>query len=102
MGKVSHISRQIDLMDAGDRITLLMQKAKGDVLIEMLDMLMPLLTIEEPMHEFSLLLMKDSIASQAKLPTSLTHDEAETVIPHDREILRTFEKIFGTLIRSQN
>ena len=56
------LSGQINLVDPGNLVGLLMQQFQSNVLVEVLDLLVPILTIQCLVHDLALLGMELSIS----------------------------------------
>lgn len=101
MREVSHVSRQVDLIDVCDPAAVVMQQADGDVLVKGLDVFVPLFTVQQPLHELPLLAMEAAVTSQAELLTSRTHDKAQAIVPHDGKVLGALKQVLCTFVRRQ-
>lgn len=99
--EVADISGDIDLVDACNLDSVLVQKSESDVFVEVLHVHIPLVSIDELAHLLPLLSMEDRVSAQAKPLTTFAHDERESFIPHDGELSGIATELFRSSIRSE-
>ena len=76
-----------------------MQESECYVLVEVFDLLVPLVAVERGSHKLLLLCMRWAVSAQHGVPTSFTHNERCGLSPYHIEVLRPLQDILSTYVR---
>lgn len=85
------LSGDINLVDACDLASLLPEKPDGDILVKLLDMLLPIAVVQRLAHGLTLLTMECTVSRKHEVQSSLTKEETSSLSPGDTEVLGVFQ-----------
>lgn len=95
------LSRDVNLIDAGNLAGSRMEQPKRDVFVKLLDRLMPVFLVETGTHQLPLLGVEVRVAAEHEIPPSLAHVQGSSFTPGHIEIFSVFQDIFSAHVRSE-
>lgn len=93
------LSCDVDLVRTSDLAAFLFEQLERDMLIKILDLLLPLVAVQASTHELPLVCMQWSVSSEHEIKPLLAHEPFKTVIPDHVEFLSVLKYVLGALVR---
>lgn len=93
------LSGDINLVDACDLASLLPEKPDGDILVKLLDMLLPFAVVQRLAHGLALLAMERTVSRKHEVQSSLAEEETSSLSPGDTEVLGVFQDSLCSHVR---
>jgi len=95
------LSREVHLIDSGNRAGFFVQELECDMFVEVLDVLVPLVSIHELGHRLALLGVKSRVTSEAEVQPAFAHHVAQGFGPHHVELLLAIEDVLSRCVGRQ-